>query len=311
LPTEESNEEVKPEDNIISWLRESARKRGYIHSVLMDQSGRIIAGETRKKADPNWPEKVIIVEDDLDFHLKKISDNIHGTKDEAWWKKQINDTAKALVAKERTEPGKVAKRLAELLEVSFSRIEAMLAPEYKNKDMQTLGSKGGKSKAEKARDSVLQVDITKGEGATQSVAAGTAEAIASITGKPTKVGSKTPKTERNPVADFTALLSEIKVYPETAVSFKPGPEEVLLKKKKPYVVDFLIGNIAIQLDKKVVINPLKEKGLWKNHKIRVVHIPTRLIYQERETLKSLIDAMANYWNPSVPEFRKFRKGEFV
>ncbi len=281
-----------------------------LHSVIKDQSGRIIAGETRKKANPNWPEKVVIVEDDVDFHLKKISDNIHGTKDEAWWKAQINDTAKALVAKEHIERGKVAKRLAVLLEVSLRRIEELLSDDYKNEVMQGRGKKGGESTAAKGQNHSLQTVTTKGEGAAQVAAEGTAEDIDSITAKPTKVGSKTPKTEKNPIADFTALLSEIKVYPETAVTFQPGPEEVLLprKKKRPYVVDFLIGNVAIQLDKKVVLNPMKEKGLLKNHGIKVIHVPVRLLYgKDCEVLQSLIDAFLNYWNPNAPGFKNFQK----
>jgi hypothetical protein len=308
--TEENKEEIRPEDNILLQLRQSYLKRGSLHSVIRDQNGRIISGETRKKAVPNWPEKVIVVEDDVDFHLKKISDNVHAAKDEAWWHTQINDTAQALVAKEKTERGKVAKRLAELLEVSYGRIVELLDPQYKDEVMQGRGSKGGKAKSRKG---VLHKDITKQNGATQSVAEGTTEAIENITPKKSSgQGSKTPKTESNPVADFTSMLSEIKVYPEKSVTFQPGPEEVLLpkKKQKPYTVDFLIGNIGVQVDKKIVFNRVKEDGLWNNHGIKVLHLPIRLIYgKDRDTLKNLMDAFLNYWNPSASGFRDFRKSD--
>ncbi len=60
--------------------------------------------------------------------------------------------------------------------------------------MQERGKKGGESTAAKAQDNVLQVDITKQNAAAQSAAEGTTEAIASITRKPTKVGSKTVRS---------------------------------------------------------------------------------------------------------------------
>ncbi len=305
-----AEETEKPEDNIVLQLRQSAKKRGYLHPVLKDQLGRIVAGETRKKADPKWPEKTVHIEDDLDFYLSKISDNIHGVKDKAWWDVQLNAIAKVLVDQYNVKKGKVVDKMVELLKISRSKIESSLSKEYKSEEMSKLGKLSAKAKAD-ALDNSLHKVSTKGEAVTTVVTDGTAEVIESMTGKPSEQGSTTKPVPKNPVADFTVLLSEINVYPETAVKFEPGPEEVLLpkKKKKPYVVDFLIGNVAIQLDKKVVLNPMKENGLWKNHELKVIHIPIRLIYQEREALESLIDAMANYWNPGAPEFRNFRKSD--
>jgi len=128
---------VEDEEAFIEELRESARKRGRVHSVLRTQYG-IAGGETRKKADPTWPEKFIKVSSYYDHLALKALDNLHRPKPREWWENLVNEAAKWLVENQKIPPGKVAERLVQDFPLSKRTIYKYLRPEYKSQEMSAI-----------------------------------------------------------------------------------------------------------------------------------------------------------------------------
>jgi len=53
---EKTAKKLTKHDEFVQGLRESAKLLGYLHPVLNTRFG-VAAGNTRLKADPNWPVK--------------------------------------------------------------------------------------------------------------------------------------------------------------------------------------------------------------------------------------------------------------
>jgi len=142
---------VEDEEEFIEELRESARKRGRVHSVLRTQYG-IAGGETRKKADPTWPEKFIKVNSYYDHLALKALDNLHRPKPREWWENLVNEAAKWLVENQKIPPGKVAERLVQDFPLSKRTIYKYLRPEYKSQEMSAIR----KQEKEEQKEEILE-----------------------------------------------------------------------------------------------------------------------------------------------------------
>ena len=139
------------EEEFIEELRESSRKRGKIHSVIRTQYG-IAGGETRRKADPNWPEKFVQVKSYYDHLALKALDNLHHPKPPEWWENLVNEAAKWLVENEKIPPGKVAERLERDFPLSKRTLYKYLRPEYKLQEMADIRKTGKEEKGEALKD---------------------------------------------------------------------------------------------------------------------------------------------------------------
>ncbi len=132
---------MSEESEIIEELRESYKKYGPVHPVIQTHCGTA-AGETRKKAVPQW--KVVRMEvRDYYEHLKlKASDNIHAQKPANWWRNIINEAAAELAEKQHIPKGEITKHLVLDFPLSERSIRRYLSDQFKQAEKIEAGRRG-------------------------------------------------------------------------------------------------------------------------------------------------------------------------
>jgi hypothetical protein len=112
-------------DTLLSNLKKSAEDIGQLYPVLVDaDTGEVLDGKTRLKADPNWRRELVTVEDPL----KKLKLKYHAN----WHRKTIN--RKDVLAEIAEETGwRGLEPFAKFLGVSERTISSYLPEKYKLK----------------------------------------------------------------------------------------------------------------------------------------------------------------------------------
>ncbi len=135
----------KDEEEIVAELRESFRKMGPVRPVITTRFG-IAGGETRKKANPAWPEQEVSVASYYDHLRVKVADNVHARKSPAWWTGLLEEAAEEL-AKGGAQPGGITRRLKKDFPLSERTIMAYLPQKFKSPAKARAGSLGGSAAA--------------------------------------------------------------------------------------------------------------------------------------------------------------------
>lgn len=128
-------------DSVIDDLRESFAKLGPIRPALVTKFG-VAAGETRKKANPAWPEQVVNVKSFYDHLRLRAADNIHARKPVVWWTALLGEAGEELM-KSGVKPGRITERLMQDFPLAERTILAYLPRKYKSTARVRAGSLGG------------------------------------------------------------------------------------------------------------------------------------------------------------------------
>ena len=114
---------------IVAELKASYEKFGPLRKVVRTRFG-IAAGETRKKAVPEWPEAFKEVKDYYQHLQIKCADNISALKPAPWWEEVIREATKELT-KQGVERGKIVERLEKDFPLSKTSLYRYLPDEFK------------------------------------------------------------------------------------------------------------------------------------------------------------------------------------
>jgi len=159
--------EKKEEEDIVDQLADSFKKVGPMRHIINTRFG-IVSGETRKKASEKyglkWPEKTIEVRDEYDFLQRKASDNIHGQKNDAWWKRVVDRVAEVLLAEPfNLKATEVGAKLLHDFPISESRLYRVLDDKYKDPYFVAIRKKEEEERINKPSKESLQIHPTKEE----------------------------------------------------------------------------------------------------------------------------------------------------
>jgi hypothetical protein len=141
------------EEDIVEELRDSYRKLGPVRPIITTQFG-IAGGETRRKADPSWPEQHVNVNSYYDHLRVKAADNVQARKPPSWWMALLDEAAREIV-KSGVEPTGITQRLVHDFPLAARTILEYLPEKYKSKTKVRAGALGGRAAAaaaEKARN---------------------------------------------------------------------------------------------------------------------------------------------------------------
>ena len=149
--TEETNENEYD-------LKKSAKEIGHLYPVLKSPDGKIIAGRSRLKADPNWP---VEVRKDLDtplkFALARLAENLHRRSLPAEEKTEdLTAIAEALLAD--GFEGDLVKEIASRIAMSVRWVQEFLPEKFKQMEM-----KREPVSKEPDTDELIKIALRKGD----------------------------------------------------------------------------------------------------------------------------------------------------
>lgn len=111
-------------------LEESVKKIGRLYPILKSADGEILDGLHRRKADPEWEEKVLSLSDPISKLIVKIIANTQRrTISKKERKEQLNELAELLL-KKGVKPGEITKEISKL-GFSLRYVQKLLDSKYK------------------------------------------------------------------------------------------------------------------------------------------------------------------------------------
>jgi len=124
------------DQEVIEQLKRSKEQQGYLEKAKRDQHGNLLAGRHRKQADPNWPEEIVEVKDDLDRELKIIHYNIQRRPTKEETAQRLLKIAKLLVSK-GVPNSEVLPNMSKIVPYSERWLRELLPNEYKQQYIKT------------------------------------------------------------------------------------------------------------------------------------------------------------------------------
>ncbi len=261
------------EEDIIEELRTSYEKYGPVRKVVRTQFG-IAAGETRKKAVSEWPEKTIDVKNYYD-HLKlKVADNLHKRKEPEWWVRVLKDAATELL-KQEVEKGQIVSRLETDFPLSKRSIYVYLPQEFK----QPTGPKGPRE--EIAATAISHEKPEKKESTVKLAPVNTS-----------------PRRSDNVKSSYTdAEMSLINHLGKAGIKYKtqepyerPG-EFNSEGKPKSYIIDVLVDedHLGLEVEGRGTSsdNPVRDQ-FFKERGITIVHLPNAMVLDYGDVVATLV-----------------------
>lgn len=119
-------------------LKRSVDAVGYLYPTIVDKHDRIIDGQHRLKADPNWPcFRLSHIETMTDYLMARITANVHrrtpNAEEKTEWLSELAE-----------ETGWSAEKIAERLGMSYDWVVKYLPSKYKDSVKAETGRIGGK-----------------------------------------------------------------------------------------------------------------------------------------------------------------------
>jgi len=118
------------DQDTVDFLRKSKEIVGPLRPCIRSQNGKLLAGKHRKEADPDWPEVVKKVSDELDEELVRMHDNIQRKVSQEETKESLLRIAELLVAK-GVNPKEVAKEMVKIVPYHYTTVYNLLPSDYK------------------------------------------------------------------------------------------------------------------------------------------------------------------------------------
>lgn len=118
------------DQDTVDLLRKSKEIVGPLRPCIRSQKGKLLAGKHRKEVDPDWPEVVKKVSDELDEELVRMHDNIQRKVSQEETKESLLRIAELLVAK-GVNPKKVAQEMVKLVPFGHTYVYSLLPKDYK------------------------------------------------------------------------------------------------------------------------------------------------------------------------------------
>ena len=146
-------------DDFVHELRHSYNTVGPLRPCIRTQFG-LAAGNTRKLAVPEWPEKFVKVENKYE-HLRIVAaDNQHDEKSEEWWASIINEAANELLNL-GVPRDKIVSKLENDFPLAKWKIYKYLSKEYKGRQGPKVEAEVKEEKKVSKRQPVSQSEVTK------------------------------------------------------------------------------------------------------------------------------------------------------
>jgi hypothetical protein len=115
----------------VALLKKSVEQVGYLQSVLVSsRTGKVLVGRTRKFSDPNWPERIIDVKDDLTEELIILHGNVQRVISAEETKARFVRIAKILEANGIAK-NKVCTEMCKFVPYHENYVRRLLPAEYK------------------------------------------------------------------------------------------------------------------------------------------------------------------------------------
>jgi len=118
------------DSKVVESIRKSKEIVGYLRPCIRDQNGNLRAGKHRKLADPNWPEEVKHIKDELDGLLINLHDNVQRTipQEET---KEIHLQIAQLLETKGVPIGKICAEVCKLSPYTDRYVRELLPQKYK------------------------------------------------------------------------------------------------------------------------------------------------------------------------------------
>ncbi len=255
-------------------LRESYTKFGPVRSVVRTKFG-IAAGESRKRAVKDWPERFYEATTYYEHLQLKAADNIAKPKPAGWWTKVLSEAATEL-EKQGVEKGRIVARLKEDFPVSERSLYRYLPDEYKRS--------GGYNRTELPAVSSKRSDsgISDQSAKLEPYRRGLSETASSH-----RVTTYTKSEEL-----FASALSVYGVGYRTEVAFEREGEKTEDGKPKVYVLDiFLIDrNVGIELEGEGSSSKdnAERDAFFRSKGIGIAHLSNELVQKHAGEVAELI-----------------------
>jgi len=118
----------------VEELRKSKGIVGPLRPCIRDQKGKLLAGLHRKKADPDWPEIVLSVRDELEGELIGLHDGVQRVVSQKETQERLLRIAKLLKVR-GVPPQNIAKEVAKLVPYTETHVYSLLPEEFKIKQL--------------------------------------------------------------------------------------------------------------------------------------------------------------------------------
>jgi len=115
----------------VELLKKSAEQIGYLQPVLVSsRTGKVLVGRTRKFSDPNWPERIVDVKDDLTEELVILHGNVQRVVSAEETKARFVRIAKILEANDVVKD-KICTEMCKFVPYHENYVRRLLPAEYK------------------------------------------------------------------------------------------------------------------------------------------------------------------------------------
>lgn len=118
------------DQDTVDKLQKSIQIVGHLGEVIKDQEGTILSGRHRKLADPDWPEKEVMVTDPLQRELLIVHYNVQRTVSKEETQRRLLNIAKILEST-GIPKNEICTRVAELVPYTPQYVRELLPDEYK------------------------------------------------------------------------------------------------------------------------------------------------------------------------------------
>lgn len=126
----EKNEKNEIDQETVDRLRKSKEVVGPLRPCIIDQHGNVLSGKHRKEADPNWPEVVKQIDDEVDGLLVKIHDKVQRRVPMEETEKDLLELAE-LLEKRGVDPQKICAEVVKLVPYDDSYVRLLLPARFK------------------------------------------------------------------------------------------------------------------------------------------------------------------------------------